>query len=82
MEARRAGVLAMFEKQDLELAMTLWDTIPYHENRDLGAGISIFLRDSGHILGSSMVEVTDGKTKIAFTGDLGNSPSLLLNDTK
>jgi metallo-beta-lactamase family protein len=38
--------------------------------------------DSGHILGSAMVEISDGKTKTVFTGDLGNSPSLLLNDTE
>jgi len=82
-ESRRRGILPLFEKQDLEKAMTLWNiTIPYHERYELGAGISIYLRDSGHILGASMVEVNDGKTKAVFTGDLGNSPSLLLNDTE
>ena len=29
-----------------------------------------------------MIEISDGNTKAVFTGDLGNSPSLLLNDTE
>jgi len=81
-ESRRKGTLPLFEKQDLQKSMTLWDTIPYHQSHSLIAGISIYLRDAGHILGASMVEVSDGKTKAVFTGDLGNSPSLLLNDTE
>ena len=81
-ESRKDGTLPLFEKKDLEKAMTLWATLPYHEPEDLAAGISIYLRDSGHILGAAMVEVSDGKTKVIFTGDLGNSPSLLLNDTE
>ncbi len=81
-EARKDGTLSLFEKKDLEMAMTLWNTLPYHEHFALDAGVSIYLRDAGHILGASMVEVSDGKIKAVFTGDLGNSPSLLLNDTE
>ncbi len=44
------------------------------------------LKDSGHILGSAIVEFSveaAGATrKVVFTGDLGNSPSLLLRDTE
>jgi metallo-beta-lactamase family protein len=81
-DSRKNGVLPMYEKKDAEKALGLWETIPYHQSYDLGEGISVYLKDSGHILGSSMVEITDGKIKAVFTGDLGNSPSLLLNDTE
>ena len=81
-EARRNGVLAIFEEKDVEKTFTLWDTLEYHKIFGLGADISIYLRDSGHILGSSMIEINNGKEKAIFTGDLGNSPSLLLNDTE
>ncbi len=81
-QARKSGVLAIFEKNDLEKALSLWQTIGYHENFDFGSGLSLYLMDSGHVLGSSMAHFNDGKTKIVFTGDLGNSPSLLLNDTE
>jgi metallo-beta-lactamase family protein len=46
----------------------------------LGA-IEITLRDAGHILGSAIVEIVYKGKRIAFTGDLGNTPSPLMNDT-
>jgi metallo-beta-lactamase family protein len=81
-DARKSGVLPIYEKKDVENALRLWETVEYHKTFGLGEGVSIFLRDSGHILGSAMIEVNDGKNKTVFTGDLGNSPSLLLNDTE
>ncbi|MEZ4103179.1 MAG: MBL fold metallo-hydrolase [Candidatus Paceibacterota bacterium] len=61
---------------------SLWDTVPYHQNHDLGKGFNIFLKDAGHVLGSCMYEITFNGKKIVFTGDLGNSPSPLLRDTE
>ena len=81
-EARKDGVLAIFEKKDVEKAFTLWETLEYHKDFSLASDISIFLKDSGHILGSSIIEMKYDDKKVAFTGDLGNSPSLLLNDTE
>ena len=81
-ESRRDGVLPMFEKKDIEKTMSLWQTLKYHTDFSLNGDLTIYLRDSGHILGSSMIEIRNAKGKIVFTGDLGNSPSLLLNDTE
>lgn len=82
MKARKTGVSAPFDKQDIEKAFSLWETVEYHQTFALGEGVSIYLRDAGHILGASMIEIDNGKVKTVFTGDLGNSPSLLLNDTE
>lgn len=38
--------------------------------------------DAGHILGSAMVKFTRKDRTVIFTGDLGNSPEPLLNDTE
>jgi metallo-beta-lactamase family protein len=81
-EARREGILPLYEEKDVSKTFTLWDTLEYHKAFGLGDDISIYLRDSGHILGSSMIEISDGVEKVVFTGDLGNSPSLLLKDTE
>ncbi|MDI9354731.1 MAG: MBL fold metallo-hydrolase [Cyanobium sp. MAG06] len=50
---------------------------------DAGEGKRIYITmyDSGHILGSAIVKFTINGKSIAFTGDLGNSPSPLLNNT-
>jgi metallo-beta-lactamase family protein len=81
-DSRKYGTLPIYEKRNVEKALSLWETVEYHHLYDLGDGITAFLRDSGHILGSAMIEISDGKNKSVFTGDLGNSPSLLLNDTE
>ncbi len=81
-EAREQGVLPLYEVLDVEKAFTLWTVNPYHTKLDLTSGVSIYLKDAGHILGSSMIEISYNDKKIVFTGDLGNSPSVLLKDTE
>jgi metallo-beta-lactamase family protein len=67
-------------------ALSLWQSIPYHEStsfpEDYAPSFSIYLKDAGHILGSSMIEFTIEGKKIVFTGDLGNTPTPLLRDTE
>lgn len=81
-EAKREHTELLYKKEDVEKAMTLWRAVPYHEPISLGEGITARLKDSGHILGSSMIELERGGKKIIFTGDLGNSPAPLLHDTE
>ncbi|MDE1945657.1 MAG: MBL fold metallo-hydrolase [Patescibacteria group bacterium] len=81
-DARRKGVLPLFEKRDVEQAVSLWQTLPYHEHLALPAGITLVLKNSGHILGSAMAQLSAADVTATFTGDLGNSPSLLLADTE
>jgi len=75
----------LYEQQDVDQALSQWKEIPYHESKTFG-GFSVFARDAGHILGSAMLEFTldigGAQKKLVFTGDLGNSPSLLLRDTE
>ena len=83
-EARESGLSPLYEASDVARALSLWKTVPYHIPFSLSDDVSIYLRDAGHILGSSIIEVSlkkEGK-KIAFTGDLGNSPTPLLRDTE
>ena len=81
-EARHKGVLPLYDQVDADKAMSLWLTSPYHETYKIDDEISVVFKDSGHILGSAMVEISYGSKKIVLTGDLGNSPSLLLRDTE
>jgi metallo-beta-lactamase family protein len=93
-EAVRHNLKPMYEEADVHNTFSLWKTIEYHKPFELHPGYSVYLRDAGHILGSSMFEltVTDlnnvsgaesaQSRKIVFTGDLGNSPAPLLRDTE
>jgi metallo-beta-lactamase family protein len=81
-EANNQGISPLYEEQDMKKAFTLWKTIPYHTETPFPEGFSVYLKDAGHILGSSMITFTCEGKKIVFTGDLGNSPTPLLKDTE
>lgn len=89
-ECKIKGSSPLYSESDISAAMSLWGSIPYHENFSLAPDISVYLKDAGHILGSAMFEITwrdlqAGETKskkIVFTGDLGNSPTPILKDTE
>src|SRR3989344_1715313 len=81
-EAKREHIELLYQKEDVKKAVGLGRAVPYHEPISLAEGVTVRLKDSGHILGSSMVELERGGKKIVFTGDLGNSPAPLLHDTE
>lgn len=87
-DAVRKGISPLYAEEDVRQAFVLWRTIPYHTIHTLHPGYDVYLKDSGHVLGSSMYELLysaegdDKKRKIVFTGDLGNSPTPLLRDTE
>jgi len=87
MEAKQYGIEPLYNTDDVAHVFPLWKTIAYHENFEIVPGVSVFLKDAGHILGSSMFEFSVKNSageveKIMFTGDLGNSPAPLLRDTE
>ena len=81
-EMARDGRNPIYDIGDVEQAHKIWKKISYHTRTEIPGGLSVYLKDAGHILGSAMIEFTYGKKKIVFTGDLGNSPTPLLQDTE
>ncbi|MBI5140188.1 MAG: MBL fold metallo-hydrolase [Candidatus Vogelbacteria bacterium] len=88
-EAKHDNKPPIYDEDDCRKTMELWqEGIPYNKEFTIG-NFTVRLSDSGHILGSSMTELvwTDGPTgfqkrKLIYTGDLGNSPSIILRDTE
>jgi len=79
--ARRLGREPFYNEQDIREAFSLWETLPYHEEKEAALGLSIYLRNTGHILGSASVRIKDTEgAAVALTSDIGNSPSPLLPD--
>ncbi len=79
-EAQKRGRDPIYEREDVQKALSLWKTIPYYEPKEFNEFKVKFL-DAGHILGSAMIEIEYKGEKILFSGDLGNSPTPLLRDT-
>jgi metallo-beta-lactamase family protein len=80
-EEERSHCAPIYQKEDVEHALSLWKTHEYHESFHID-DVGIEFLDAGHILGSAMVRFTRGGRTIIFTGDLGNSPEPLLHDTE
>lgn len=76
------GGVPLYEEKDLDKALSHWRTIPYHVQTAINDELSVYLKDAGHILGSSMYEFLYNGKKLVFTGDSGNSPTPLLKDTE
>jgi metallo-beta-lactamase family protein len=72
----------LYDNNDFNQAFSQWKTIEYHNETKIGEDFSVYLKDAGHILGSSMYEFKYNRRKIVFTGDSGNSPTPILNDTE
>jgi metallo-beta-lactamase family protein len=76
----------IYSEQIVGKVARLWEGVGYHKKTRLSEDVEIEFFDAGHVLGSVSVMVTIGegekKTKILFTGDLGNSPSPILRDSE
>ena len=80
--ADRQKLEPMYSRDDVGASFANWHTIPYHQEKEIVPGISIYFKDAGHILGSAMVRVTADGVTTMFSGDLGNTPAPLLRDTE
>lgn len=79
-EAKADGHEPLYQIEDIEAILAMIETVPYHEKIKISDQTSAELFNAGHILGSAIIRFEHKGRKIYFTGDLGNSPSLLLPD--
>jgi len=79
-DAGQPEVVPLYTSEDVRVTMGQVRGLPYHERREILPGIEINLRDAGHILGSSIIELfADGRT-LVFSGDLGPKGTPILRD--
>lgn len=80
-EAEREKRPPLYTTADVEDVMKMWRGVGYHEPLKVG-GFTVEFLDAGHILGSAIIKVeAEGKT-VVFSGDLGNSPSPVIQPTE
>lgn len=78
-DARREKTPMLYSQEDINDALELFQTVDYEEKLEVARGVTVTLRNAGHILGSAIcVLEAEGKT-LAYTSDLGNTPSELLS---
>ncbi len=78
------GVEPLYDLEDVETTLTQLRPIPYDAQQELFPGVVVRVRDAGHILGSSSVELwaTEAgvRRKLVFSGDLGQYDTPILQD--
>ena len=79
-DAEQAGREPLYESKDIETAMSLWKGVPYHNKTEFLPGWTFEFKEAGHVLGSAMAYIKHNNKSILFSGDLGNSPNVLLRD--
>ncbi|MBL7664521.1 MAG: MBL fold metallo-hydrolase [Bacteriovoracaceae bacterium] len=74
--------IPLFTLEDVEQTIKLFKIIKRDEWMELGAGLSVKLLRSGHILGSSFVQFSfdtgNGQKILTFSGDLGSDRSPII----
>ncbi|MBI3671740.1 MBL fold metallo-hydrolase [Candidatus Azambacteria bacterium] len=86
-EARREGLQPFYTIKDVEKAFEMAAPKNYDEEVVVSSDVRFFLRNAGHILGSSIIELfvkngSDKEIKIVFSGDLGNYPAPVIGETR
>ena len=83
-DAERERVPSLYDLEDVETTLRLLQPIAYDTRRELLPGVTVQVRDAGHILGSSSIEVwvSEGgeQRKLVFSGDLGQYDTPILKD--
>jgi metallo-beta-lactamase family protein len=69
----------LYDLKDVALTLPLLSEIKTDEWIDFGNDIKVCYHTNGHIIGSAFIEIHIGEKKLVFSGDIGQSPDLLLN---
>jgi metallo-beta-lactamase family protein len=74
----------LFTRADVGQVMRQVRPMPYHQPTEILPGLSVQLREAGHILGSATVELRaregDDERVLVFSGDLGMQGTPILRD--
>lgn len=77
-------VVPLYTVEDAAAVAPLFEPVEYNQSIAIGTGLTAEFHDAGHVLGSSMIEITakiDGERRnILFTGDVGRKDRPILND--
>lgn len=79
-EAEREGGAPLYTVAQAQQALRRLQAVDYDEEVRPHPTVRVRFRDAGHILGSAILELWIGKTKIVFSGDLGQPGHPVVED--
>jgi metallo-beta-lactamase family protein len=81
--SKHKPALPLFDEEDVEASLRLFETAPLGETRNLGRAFSFSFRDAGHLLGAASIDlrIREGReTRVLFSGDVGRFDAVLAKD--
>jgi metallo-beta-lactamase family protein len=79
-EAEREGGAPLYTQQEAQMSLARLIPVEYGAEVRPHAKVRCVYRDAGHILGSAILEVWLGNTKLVFSGDLGQPGHPIVED--
>lgn len=80
-DARKRNKKApLYTVQEAEHALSFFETVDYDTVEHIDNDLTFTLIASYHILGSAFVVISDGKSKLTFSGDLGRPDRMIMKD--
>jgi metallo-beta-lactamase family protein len=76
---KHAPAKPLYDLKDVAATIPLFNEIKTDEWIDFGNDIRVCYHTNGHIIGSAFIEIHIGEKKLVFSGDIGQSPDILLN---
>ncbi len=70
----------LYTLEDVEATMPLFSPVRYRKPKSIEGGLTLETFDAGHMLGSASVLLTDGKTRLIFSGDVGRPGLPIIRD--
>jgi metallo-beta-lactamase family protein len=77
--SKHAPAKPLYDLKDVALTLPLLSEIKTDEWIDFGDDIKVCYHTNGHIIGSAFIEIHIGEKKLVFSGDIGQSPDILLD---
>jgi metallo-beta-lactamase family protein len=71
--------LPLYTQEDAVGSLRQFLPVDFDRDHDLGNGLILRFLPAGHILGSALVSLKNGRTSILFSGDLGRPHDLIMN---
>lgn len=71
--------LPLYTRKDAEESLKQFKVVNFDKLHHLAGDLTFTLGRSGHILGSAFIRLSDGRTSILFSGDLGRADDPVMN---
>lgn len=70
----------IYSSEDAEKTFPLFRDMPMNGRQSLGGNLSLQTVEAGHMLGSVSMVLSDGKTRLGFSGDIGRANLPIIRD--